>query len=271
MTTCTYLSQLDALAKKVESFIQSLQSAEIHPSKDQYTTFKTLSLRLSDAAAAVPVGIEALKKRQTESCEEGTKLISQALSDRNDLTHLKNRGVFARNLKLFFGGPQDSAIDSDTIKARKTLTRERCERICSLSPGGLISWAVAFAPSLWTANLMSNKTFDCVEELIEPQGPVVWPSEIYDVLSALGDEDPLRGSHKYHEFLKGKFYFGEKVSKKLMRYQLLRTKSKRRRVRISQGNAGVLQMDLHWRVNHCRQCSIVNWLLSFQLAPTPPR
>jgi hypothetical protein len=108
MTTSTYLSQLDALAKKVESFIQSLQSAEIHPLKDQYTTFKTLSLRLSNAAAAVPVGIEALKKRQTESCEEGTKLISQALSDRNVLTtttHLKNRGVFARYIRLFFGGP----------------------------------------------------------------------------------------------------------------------------------------------------------------------
>ena len=55
-----------------------------------------------------------------------------------------------------------------------------------------------------------------------------------------------------------------------MSYQLLRTKSKRRRVRISQGNAGVLQMDLDWRANHCGQCSIVNWSLNFQLAPTVP-
>merc|ERR1711977_392590 len=173
-TTSTYVSQFDALTKKAESFVQSLRSAKIHPSKDQYTTFKAFSLRLCDAAAAIPVEIEALK----------------------------NRGVFARNMKLFFGGPQDSAIDSDTIKARKRLTRERCDRICKLNPDGLISWAVAFAPSLWTANLMSSKTFDCVEEQIEPQDPVVWPSEIYDVLSALGDEDPLRGSHKYQEFLK---------------------------------------------------------------------
>jgi hypothetical protein len=210
MTTSTYLSQLDALAKKVESFIQSLQSAEIHPSKDQYTTFKTWSLRLSNAAAAVPVGIEALKKRQTESCEEGTKLISQALSDRNALTtttHLKNRGVFARNIRLFFGGPQDSAIDSDTVKERKKLTRERCERICCLSPDGLIFWAVAFAPSLWTANLMSNNTFDSVEAQIEPQGPVQWPPEVHHILSTLGGEEPLRGSQKYHDFLTGMFYF----------------------------------------------------------------
>ena len=269
MTTSTYVSQFDALTKKAESFVQSLRSAKIHPSKDQYTTFKAFSLRLCDAAAAIPVEIEALKKRQAESCEEGRKLISQAQLGRNDLTHLKNRGVFARNMKLFFGGPQDSAIDSDTIKARKRLTRERCDRICKLNPDGLISWAVAFAPSLWTANLMSSKTFDCVEEQIEPQDPVVWPSEIYDVLSALGDEDPLRGSHKYQEFLKGKSDFSEKGSKKL-NYQLLRTKKKRRRVRISQGNAGVLQIDLHRRLNPCHPCRIVNWLLRFQLASMPP-
>jgi hypothetical protein len=118
---------------------------------------------------------------------------------------------------------------------------------------------------------MSNKTFDCVEQLVEPQGPVMWPSEIYDVLTALGDEDPLRGPHKRHEFLKSKFHLGEKTSKKLRGYQLLRTQSKRRRVRISQGNAGVMQMDLPRRLNHYRECRIVNWLLRLpDLANIPP-
>jgi hypothetical protein len=110
-------------------------------------------------------------------------------------------------LKLFFEGPKDSRIDSETTKGRKKLTRERCERICNLSPDGLISWAVAFAPSLWTANLMSNNTFDCVEEQIEPQSPMTWPPEVYDILRTLGDEEPLQGSQKYHEFLKGEFHF----------------------------------------------------------------
>ncbi|KAF4626889.1 hypothetical protein G7Y89_g11267 [Cudoniella acicularis] len=214
MTTSTYLSQLDALAKKVESLVLSLQSAKIQPSKDQYKTFNALSLRLCEAATAVPTEIEALKERRTESsCEEGRKLISQAQSDRTNLittTELKNRAVFARNIKLFFGGPQDSSIDSDTIKGRKRLTRERCERICSLSRDGLISWAVAFTPSIWTANTMSNNTFDYLDEHIEPEDPLVWPSEIYDILRTLGDEQPLEGSCKYHEFLKGKVYLNEK-------------------------------------------------------------
>ncbi|KAH6719537.1 hypothetical protein BKA61DRAFT_669865 [Leptodontidium sp. MPI-SDFR-AT-0119] len=201
MTTSTYVSQLDALTKKVESFVETLQSVKIQPSKIQYQTLEDLSLRLSKATVAIPGEVAALKKRNTESsCEEGRKLVSQVRLDINDLittAHLKGRLVFARNMRLFFEGPQDSALDSKTIKGRKRLTRERCERICSLNLDGLNSWAVAFAPSIWTANLMSNKTFDYVVEHIEPEDPLVWPSEIYDILNALGDENPLKGSSRY--------------------------------------------------------------------------
>ncbi len=55
------------------------------------------------------------------------------------------------------------------------------------------------------ANLMSNDTFDYLIEHIEPQDAIVWPSEIYNILRCLGAEELLRGSHRYHEFLKGKF------------------------------------------------------------------
>jgi hypothetical protein len=65
MATSTFLSQLDTLAKKVESFAQSLPCAKIHPSKEQYSMLKNLSLRLADAAASIPSGIDALKKSQS--------------------------------------------------------------------------------------------------------------------------------------------------------------------------------------------------------------
>ena len=181
---------------------------------------KTLSLRLAHAAASVPLGVDALKKSRRESSKEGRKLLLDARSDISSLittNNLKNRGIFARNIKLFFEGPKDSRIDSETTKGRKKLTRERCERICSLRPDGIISWAVAFAPSLWTANLMSNSTFDCVEEQIEPSSAMTWPSEVHDILSALEDEEPLRESERFREFLKGKFH-NKHPSKKLMSY-----------------------------------------------------
>jgi hypothetical protein len=209
MTTCTYVSRLESLVKKVESVVQSFQCATIQPSKDQYQVLEALSVKLATAAANVPVEIKALKKRQTEpSCAEGRQLISQAQSDRKEIINtaqLKNRNLFGRNISLIFKGPQDSVVDSSTTKVRKQLTRMRCQSICSLSPNGLISWAVAYTPTTWTANLMSNDTFNYLIEHIEPQGVIVWPSEIYNILRGLGAEEPLRGSHGYHEFLKGKF------------------------------------------------------------------
>ena len=217
MATCTYILRLESLAKKVESLIQSLQCATIQPSEDQYRTLGDLGARLSKAAANVPSEIEGLRER-CAAFEEGRKLISQAQSDRRDIINsgqLKNRSVFGRSMVLIFEGPKDSAIDSKPTKVRKQLTRDRCQRICSLSPDGLISWAAAFVPTTWVANQMSGVLCDYLLEHIEPDEAQVWPLEIHNILDQLGAEEPLRGSCKYQEFLKGKATFSEKSSKKV--------------------------------------------------------
>jgi hypothetical protein len=199
MTTGKFITQLEASIKRLESLVQSLQNSSFHPSKTQYQNLTDLSLRLNSAASNLPIQVTALKNRRAEpSFEEGRKLIAQAQSERRDLittSHLKSRVIFARNITYFFDGQKDSVVDSDATKARKQLMRERCERICTLSPDGLISWAVAFMPTVWTANMMSKDTFDYVFDHIEP--------DIYHILSGLGTEEPLRDSYKYLEFLKG--------------------------------------------------------------------
>jgi hypothetical protein len=209
MTTGKFISQLEALIKKLESSVQSLRCSSFHPSKDQYQAFQGLGVRLTACATNLPIEIDALKNRLAEpSVEEGRNLIVQAQSEKRDLittAQLKNRVTFSRNITYFFDCQRDSVVDSDVTKARKQLTRERCERICTLSPDGLIISAVAFMPTMWTANLMSKDTFDYVFEHIEPDSSPVWPPDIYHILSGLGAEEPLRGSHKYHRFLKGKF------------------------------------------------------------------
>lgn len=167
-----------------------------------------MSLDLSRAATDLPLKVEALKRRRTES-EDGRKLIEQAISASRDLIAtgtLKNRKTFGRNITLFFEGPKDSALDSEAVKARKRVTRDRCERISGLCPNLVISWAVAFTPSLWTANLMSGNTFDHIIEHMEPIGSDNWPPEIYNVLCVLTTEEPLQGLNNYHEFMKGMVY-----------------------------------------------------------------
>jgi hypothetical protein len=234
MATCTFISRLESLAKKVESLTQSLQCATIRPSEDQYRSLGALSARLAKAAAIAPLEIEALKKRHAASFEEGRQLISQAQSDREGVTksgQLRNRSVFARNIVLFFDGPKDSNIDSQTTKERKQLTRERCQRICTLSPDGLLSWAVSFVPTTWTANLMSKDLFSYVLDHIEPDDAQVWPLEIHNILDDLGTEEPLQGSYNYQEFLKGKRAPVRSLARKLMSHQFSKMEQMPQRLR----------------------------------------
>jgi hypothetical protein len=208
-----FVSQLEGLLNKLESLVQSIRSSKMQPSKLQYKTIDNLSLRLSKAAQDVQVEINALKQKHSEPfCEEGRKQLDQVRTDIEDLTttgYLKNRGLFARNIVLFFDRPKDSIIDSSATQARKKLTRERCGSICELHPDGLISWAVAFMPTKWIANLMTKDTFDYVLDRIEPDNTVAWPQEVYHILNGLGNEEPLRGCQQYLEFLKSRGYISK--------------------------------------------------------------
>lgn len=180
MTPTHLILRLEALAKQTRCLVESLRNIRIHPTKEQYDVLEAAGLELSKAATHLPLQVEALKSRRTES-EEGRKLVVQADSVREDLIvtcRLKNRTTFGRNIILFFEGPKWSPLDSEAVKARKKLTHKRCELICGLSPNAVISWAAAFTPSLWTANLMSRNTFDHVIEYMEPEDAYVWLSEV---------------------------------------------------------------------------------------------
>jgi hypothetical protein len=229
MVTCTYILRLESLVKKAESLVQSLQGATIQPSEDQYRSLEALGARLSKAAVDVPLVVDALKDRDTAAVEEGRKVISEVQSYTRDIINagkLRNRSVFGRNIVLFFEGPKDSVIDSQPTKVRKQLTRERCQRICSLSPDGLLSWAAALPPTKWTANLMSKGTFDYVLKHIEPDDFQVWLSEIYNILDALAAEEPLQDLTTIGSFLKVRSPSLRGLVRKLINYQLTKMERK---------------------------------------------
>ena len=213
-TTGGFITQLTAQISKLESLVRSLQNSSFHPSNDQYQILGVLGLRFSSAAADLPAEVAALRERRKgPSSARGEQLVSQAALSYTELiatTKLNSRKIFAKSIILFFKGQSDSIVDSTTIKRRKQVTRDRCERICTLSPDGLISWAVAFKPTTWEANLMSNDIFDYVLDHIESNDPRVWPPDIYKILSGLGAEEPLKDSHRYHAFLKGKLLLANK-------------------------------------------------------------
>lgn len=105
-----------------------------------------------------------------------------------------------------FEGPKDSKFDSEDIKLRKESTRKRSELIRGLSPDVVISWAMAFAPTLWGGGSMSLDVFTCLLDNIEPKLVQTWPPVIQDTLHMLmEDGESLKNSPNYQEFLKGWF------------------------------------------------------------------
>jgi hypothetical protein len=90
------------------------------------------------------------------------------------------------------------------MKFRKESTRKRSELIRGLSPDGVISWALAFAPTLWGGGSMSVDVFNCLLDDIEPELAQIWPPVIRDTLYLLmEDEESLKESFEYQKFLKG--------------------------------------------------------------------
>jgi hypothetical protein len=183
---------------------------KVYPTDDQWNTLTELSLSFSEAAKKVEDEIWMLKESRTERAwkeSEEHRLNAQSL--RGDLFakgRLKNSHIFRRNIVTIFEGPKDSKFDSEDLKIRKESTRKRCELIRGLTPDGVISWAVAFAPTLWTGGSMASDVFTCLLDDIEPELVQTWPPTIREMLHLLReDEEALQSCPDYDGFLKGCF------------------------------------------------------------------
>lgn len=206
MSATIVLSQLKGLLEKTEQL--KGRFSKVYPSNGQWNNLSDLSLKLSEAAKALEDEIRMLKESRTERAwKESEEHRSKAQSCRGDLFakgRLKQPVIFQRNIVTMFEGPKDSKFDSDDMKFRKESTRKRSELIRGLSPDGVISWAVAFAPTLWGGGSMSSDVFACLLDDVEPNLVQPWPPVIRDTLYMLmEDEESLKKSTDYQEFLKG--------------------------------------------------------------------
>ena len=206
MSAAAVVSQLRGLLEKANLLIPKI--SKIYPNEEQWGALGDISKRLTTTATRLENEIRASKESRAERAwKESEKLRSHALACKGELLsngRLKQPPVFRRNITTIFEGPKDSKFDSEDVKVRKALTRQRCEQIRQLSPSGVISWAMAYAPSLWAAGSMSMEVFTCLLDDIEPDQRPPWPSIIGETLHMLlADEEFLSASLEYREFLKG--------------------------------------------------------------------
>lgn len=203
----TAISHLESLVQKAESIAESICNVNVCQSKEQYCSLEALSSRLQEAAAKVAGGVARLEEGRAERTrEEGRKFLSQAETTRESIiknNQLKSIPAFRKSIALIFEGPKDSALDAGWIKSRNKQTRKRCEVIRELNPDGVISWAAALAPSVWSASCMQSYIFDYLIEEMEPEEAQVWPSKIGEILHVFRVEESFAQSQEYYKFLTG--------------------------------------------------------------------
>lgn len=206
MSASNFLSQLKGLVQKTELLKAKLH--KVYPTDQQWNEICSLSEQLASEATETSRQIQTLKESRTKRAwEESARYRSDAQASQGELLahgRLKNSAVFRRNMITIFEGPKDSKFDSEDVKQRKIATRQRCELIKSLSPDGVVSWSIAFAPSLWAVGSMSSDVFDCLLQDIEPDLAQTWPPVILNTLKMLlEDEASLQECSGYKDFLNG--------------------------------------------------------------------
>ncbi|KAI7970980.1 hypothetical protein EIK77_005248 [Talaromyces pinophilus] len=194
--------RLQILNNEILSINETVGSGKLQLNQEEYTALEGASEDLGKRAKDIIDVVHALGKRRANAAD-GQKLLSTMKSIRADLKQsgkLKHRPTFIRNIQLIFEGPKESGLDSVPVKARKKLTHERCVQLRGLGTNGLILWSATFPPSQWDPNSLPKATFEYVLEFIDTKESQLWPEEIYDILSVLSKEEPLRNLPKFQEF-----------------------------------------------------------------------
>ncbi|KAH8727460.1 hypothetical protein GQ44DRAFT_704430 [Phaeosphaeriaceae sp. PMI808] len=195
--TATFSAQLDKLCGQVEAVRNKFQSTKARPVKGEEEAFRSFASRITQAAAELSEAIRTFTDSVPDV--EGSKLLAQARE--RDAINQVNKTILKRNLNQIFKGPEDSALDSKQVKARKKVLRKRCATISDLRPETVVRWANSFPPSVWAVGTMSQNTFDYLTEGLDSEKTGPLSSDICTVLRTLEAEEPLNQYHQYHDLV----------------------------------------------------------------------
>lgn len=202
------LNQFRALVEKAKTL--ELKLDRIGVNENQWDELNSLTKTFSATAKKINDKVQILKVTRIEQAQkEVKKYREKVIASRLDvlsMRQVKKKIIVRRNIAIIFLGPEISSFDSEDEKLKKSHIQRRSELIRRLSPDGVISWAIAFPPSLWTGSSMSMEVFSCLLHDAEPDEIPPWPSEIRDLLQKVTKGDNLLAeSPEYIDFLKGQF------------------------------------------------------------------
>jgi hypothetical protein len=206
MSAAIAITQLSNLVRDLDYWIPGLN--DVTCTKEELSALDVLGAKLADAATIVQKKTGSFRlPLEEQAWRASEKLRSQAQSTIISLTKsvkLERPVVFRRNIAMIFTGPKDSEFDSNDVKSRKAVTRQRCERIRKLNPDGVVAWAASYTPTSWAAGCMGKDIFDCLIDDIEPDSAQSWPPVIQETVQKLRtEEETLQSSVEYGEFIHG--------------------------------------------------------------------
>lgn len=206
MSSTIVVSQLNGLVQKVDQTRRKLHS--LHPSNEQWQTLLDLGHGLHDAAFKLQQDLTTLhESRKARALKDSERYISHAQATKDELLakgRLKSPVIFRRNITVIFEGPKISTFDSEETRIKKESTRKRCDTLRNLGADGLISWAIAYAPTAWALGTMASDIFECLLEDVEPVDNQEWPKLILETLHRLEEEEHmLQRSPEFKELLRG--------------------------------------------------------------------
>ena len=200
-TMATLSTQLENLCRRIHIIGDKFRSTKLRPTQAQTKVYHELASTLTQLTGELSDAIVAATP-ENPSQERGRELVMHAR-----LNDILNKTILKRNLVLIFKGPEESALDSDQVKARKRVTQQRCVQILNLRPEAIFLWANSFAPSLWAPGALSQDIFGYLVEELKSDASGRLPLEACSVLRTLGAEEPLSAHPMYEEMVKGRALF----------------------------------------------------------------
>ena len=198
--------QLEAILHEAERVL--LECRKIGLVEKDWDIVHDRSVKLGRVTIAIENEIRSRKCLQIE--QERNELRSAAAATIKELLttgQFERPSKFRKNILTLYNDLEISVFDSNRTKVRKASTRQRIETVKELNCDGIISWAVAFVPSSWTAGRFSDDMFESLVDRIEPEHDLVWPNTVSETLNLLlKDNKGLQSSPKYHELLQGQSF-----------------------------------------------------------------
>ena len=205
MSATIAIAQLGSVVRDLEAYLAVLN--DITCTKDELMELDALGAKLADAATSVQKKTGSFRlPHERLGWAASAELRSQAQSTVRSLTldgKLERPVLFRRNITMIFTGPKDSEFDSEDMKSRKAVTRQRCKRIRELSPDGVVAWAASYTPTSWAAGCMGKDVFECLVDDVELLAAQNWPSVIQETVQKLQNEKALQDSVEFAGFING--------------------------------------------------------------------